>query len=214
MSAPRFAVPEPGRKRGASTHLAPDTQTPNAIGGSMNSLPTSNPQHTRKNRAALKFGEKIPIFPCRADKTPYTKNGHLDATTDKSRITAWWNRWPNANPAAPTGERSGVFVLDVDKDKWGFGSLEALEEEHGELPTTYIVKTGGGGFHYYFRLPPDVVIRNSAGKLGRGLDVRGEGGYVLLPTSTSTGTAEDHEGRTSPAEHSQRGCGRPADTRG
>jgi hypothetical protein len=156
----------------------------------MKSLPASSPQYTLKNRAALKFGEKVPIFPCRADKTPYTKNGHLDATTDKSRITVWWNRWPNANPAVPTGERSGVFVLDVDKDKWGFGSLEALEEEHGELPATYIVKTGGGGFHYYFRLPPDVEIRNSAGKLGRGLDVRGEGGYVLLPTSTTTGAYE------------------------
>jgi hypothetical protein len=84
----------------------------------------------------------------------------------------------------------GVFVLDVDADKWGFGSLEALEEEHGEPPPTWTVKTGGGGLHYYFNLPPDVEIRNSADKLGRGLDVRGEGGYVLLPGIATEGAYE------------------------
>jgi hypothetical protein len=145
---------------------------------------------TVKHKAALKFGANIPVFPCKADKTPYTLHGHLDATTDPRRINAWWNRYPGANPAMPTGERSGVFVLDVDADKLGFGSLEALVEEHGELPETWTVKTGGGGLHHYFRFPPDVEIRNSAGKLGRGLDVRGEGGYVLLPTSTTAGAYE------------------------
>jgi hypothetical protein len=143
-------------------------------------------------KAALEEASNgVPVFPCKpGSKAPLTTNGHLDATTDKSRITAWWNRYPGANPAMPTGERSGVFVLDVDADKWGFGSLEALEEEHGELPPTWTVRTGGGGLHYYFRLPPDVEIRNSAGKLGRGLDVRGEGGYVLLPGSVTEGAYE------------------------
>jgi hypothetical protein len=143
-----------------------------------------------KHRAALRFAKKIPIFACKPDKTPYTPHGHLDATTDARRINAWWIRYPNANPAAPTGERSGFFVLDVDLEAWGAGSLEALETEYGELPTTYTVKTGGGGLHYYFRLPAGVEIRNSAGKLGLGLDVRGEGGYVLLPTSTTQGAYE------------------------
>jgi Bifunctional DNA primase/polymerase, N-terminal/Primase C terminal 1 (PriCT-1) len=156
----------------------------------MQKIADSNSARTAKHRAALKFGSKIPIFPCRKDKTPYTPHGHLDATTDRSRLNAWWNRYPDANPAMPTGERSGVFVLDVDADKWGFGSLEVLQEENGELPTTYAVKTGGGGLHHYFRLPPGAEIRNSAGKLGRGLDVRGEGGYVLLPTSTTERTYE------------------------
>jgi len=157
-------------------------------------LPDPADQHTPtrslKHRAARRFGAKIPIFPCKADKTPYTQHGHLDATTDPRRINAWWNRYPNANPATPTGERSGFFVLDVDLEAWGAGSLEALETAHGELPTTYTVKTGGGGLHYYFRLPERTEIRNSAGKLGLGLDVRGEGGYVLLPTSTTEGTYE------------------------
>jgi hypothetical protein len=149
------------------------------------------PQRTTRLRAALSYAKKgKPVFPCKPDKTPYTKRGHLDATTDPRHINAYWNRHPDANPAMPTGERSGVFVLDVDEDNWGFGSLEALEEEHGELPKTFTVKTGGGGLHHYYRLPPDVEVRNSAGKLGRGLDIRGEGGYVLLPTSTTEGAYE------------------------
>jgi Bifunctional DNA primase/polymerase, N-terminal/Primase C terminal 1 (PriCT-1) len=145
---------------------------------------------TTKHRTALKFGAKVPVFPCKPNKTPYTTHGHLDATTDPRRINAWWNRYPDANPAMPTGGRSNSFVLDVDQDGWGFGTLEALEEEHGELPKTYTVKTGGGGVHYYFKLPEGVEIRNSAGKLGPGLDIRGEGGYVLLPGSTTEGAYE------------------------
>ena len=151
----------------------------------MDNVAQGSATRIRKHRAALRLGAKVPVFPCKADKTPYTKNGFKDATTDQVRINAWWNRWPIANPAMPTGYLSGIFVLDVDQDKWGFGSLEALEEKHGELPATFTVKTGGGGLHYYFKLPQNVEIRNSAGKLGRGLDVRGEGGYVLLPGSTT-----------------------------
>jgi hypothetical protein len=156
----------------------------------MTTLPQAKVARTRKHRAALGYGAKVPVFPCKVDKTPYTPHGHLDATTDQARINAYWNRYPDANPAMPTGRRSGVCVLDVDKDKWGFGNLEALVEEHGELPATFTVKTGGGGLHYYFWLPADTEIRNSAGKLGQGLDVRGEGGYVLLPGSTTEGDYE------------------------
>jgi Bifunctional DNA primase/polymerase, N-terminal/Primase C terminal 1 (PriCT-1) len=151
----------------------------------MDNVAQGNATRTHKHRVALKFGAKVPVFPCKADKTPYTKNGFKDATTDQVRINAYWNRFPTANPAMPTGERSGAFVLDVDPDRWGFGSLQALEEEHGPLPATYTVKTGGGGLHFYFKMPPDVDIRNSWDEPGRGLDVRGEGGYVLLPGSTT-----------------------------
>ena len=144
-------------------------------------------------RRALEYAEDgIPVFPCkRGGKEPLTPNGHLDATTDKSRITAWFNRWPNANIAVPTGKRSGFFVLDVDKDSWGFGTLEALEEQFGELPPTRTVKTGRGGLHYHFKYPEDgTVIPNSSGRLGPGIDIRGEGGYVLVPPSTTEGAYE------------------------
>lgn len=150
-----------------------------------------NAGRTHKHRIALIFGaDRVPVFPCKADKKPYTKNGFKDATTDLVRINLYWNKYPSANPAMPTGERSGVFVFDVDKDRWGFGSLESLEKRYGKLPATYTVKTGGGGLHYYFNLPADVEIRNSNDDIGRGLDVRGEGGYVLLPGSITEGAYE------------------------
>ena len=148
---------------------------------------------TQMLRAALAHAEEgIPIFPCKpGGKPPLTDNGHLDATTDKAKITAWWNRWPNANLAVPTGKRSGFFVLDVDKDSWGFGTLDALEEQFGELPRTRTVRTGRGGLHIYFKYPDDgTVIPNSAGKLGLGADIRGEGGYVLVPPSATEGHYE------------------------
>ena len=144
-------------------------------------------------KAALEYAEDgIPVFPCKpGGKAPLTERGHLDATTDRRQIHAWWNRWPNANIAVPTGARSGFFVVDVDKDSWGFGTLDALEERFGELPPTRTVKTGRDGMHYYFRYPDDgTVIPNSSGRLGPGIDIRGEGGYVLIPPSRTEGAYE------------------------
>jgi len=65
--------------------------------------------------ALLYAGWGLPVFPCEAGgKRPLTAEGFLEATTDEARIRGWWSRWPNANVAIPTGERSGLLVLDVD----------------------------------------------------------------------------------------------------
>lgn len=106
-----------------------------------------------------------------------------------------WPDWPNRatrEPAGPewasatgvgllTGERAGYFVLDVDGPA-GVKTLEALEVVHGKLPITWCSHTGGGGAHLFFRYP-GFAVRGSAGKLGKGLDVRGEGGQVVAPPS-------------------------------
>ncbi len=111
--------------------------------------------------------------------------GLKNATTDPEAVRAWWTRRPQANIGVPTGRRSGVVVVDVDLCTGGFESLAALIHHHGEWPKTPGVRTGGGGLHFFFRYPGGAEIRNDAGKkLGPGLDVRGEGGYVLLPPST------------------------------
>jgi len=119
----------------------------------------------------------------KAGKHPRIANGHKGATTDPGQIRRWWSRWPTANIGIPTGERSGLLVLDIDEH--GFTSLEALEEEHGPLPETLTVRTGGGGMHVYLKYPPGEAceVRNSAGRVGAGLDVRGEGGYAVAPPS-------------------------------
>ncbi len=134
--------------------------------------------------ALARAAQGLPVFPCRPDKKPHIKGWPTAATTDPEQIKAWWTRWPNANVGIPTGERSGLLVLDVDLDKGGFESLEALTSS---LPDTYTVRTGGGGAHFYFRYPPGSNIRNSASLLAPGLDIRGEGGYVIAPPSHTTG---------------------------
>lgn len=97
------------------------------------------------------------------------------------RIKAWWERWPTANVGVPTGQSSGLLVLDVDARGGGPQSLAALERENGPLPPTARSRTGGGGLHIFFRYPTGEEVRNSAGLLGPGLDVRGKGGYVVVP---------------------------------
>ena len=85
------------------------------------------------------------------------------------------------NIAVATGSRSGIVVIDVDEEA-GESSLRKLEKKHGALPETIETITGRGR-HLWFRAPDGVVTRNSAGKLGKGIDVRGEGGYVVAPPS-------------------------------
>jgi hypothetical protein len=74
------------------------------------------------------------------------------------------------------------LVLDVDPPHGGEASLRQLVGEHGPLPATRSVISGSGGTHLYFAHPGG-TIRNSAGALGPGLDVRGDGGYVIAPPS-------------------------------
>jgi len=135
-------------------------------------------------RAALSYAARgVPVFPCEpSGKRPLTANGFWDATTDRALIRGWWGRWPEANVGVPTGRASGLLVLDVDAAE-GLESIAELELLLGQAPPTARAITGRGGEHLYFRAPSDVEVRNSAGFLGAGLDVRGEGGYVIVPPS-------------------------------
>jgi len=116
----------------------------------------------------------------RPGKHPRTKHGLKEATTDPERITRWWATWPNANIGVCTGSISGFVVLDVDGQE-GQASLDAFQEKHGQLPDTVEVQTGKG-FHLYFS-HPGLHISNSSGKVGKGLDVRGDDGYIIAPPS-------------------------------
>src|SRR5687767_11604160 len=114
-------------------------------------------------------------------KHPRITHGLRDATTDPALIEVWWRQWPAAHPAIRTGTRrdgAGVVVLDIDPGHGGTASLAKLVATFGPLPETLEVATGGGGSHLYFAHPGGQVP-NSAGRLGPGLDVRGDGGYVL-----------------------------------
>lgn len=127
-----------------------------------------------------RFGWLVfPIAP--RGKTPVTSNGLLDATGDVARVVGFWSVHPDHNVAVRCGAESDVVVLDVDGEL-GHDSLAELEIRYGSLPSTVSVKTPRGGSHYYFR-HPGVDLRNTAGYPGPGLDVRGDGGYVLCPPS-------------------------------
>lgn len=117
-------------------------------------------------------------------KHPRTTHGFHDATTDPQAIERWWSRWPNAGVGIRTGAPSGLVVVDVDPGHDGPASFAALVREHGGLrQPPPRVRTGGNGWHLYFAHPA-VTIRNDAGRrLGPGLDVRGDGGYVVAPPS-------------------------------
>jgi hypothetical protein len=140
--------------------------------------------------AALHYAERgWPVFPCHSKgafrKRPHTPRGFHDATTDALIISAWWRRWPDALIGTPTGKTIGAVVLDIDtKDDRanGFDSLEDLG--HSRLPETPMVHTASDGLHVYFGAG-DRELRCSAGLLGPGLDVRGDGGYVIIPSPGS-----------------------------
>ena len=121
--------------------------------------------------------------------------GLKDATRDPEIVTTWWRMAPHANIGIPTGALSGLVVLDVDAQKYGDDSLFDLTQRFGNLPTTVMALTGGGGFHYLFAHPgPHLKIRNSVENLGPGLDVRGDGGYIVVaPSSHASGRRYEWE---------------------
>lgn len=142
---------------------------------------------------ALKYAAKgWKVFPLQPrDKIPFAsdiladangKGGFWVATDDADTIRRWWNRWPNANIGIATGAVSGVVVLDVDAGHGGETTLANLLVQYGPLPSTPRTDTGGGGHHYIFAHPGQEV-RNSSSKVGEGIDIRGDGGYIVAPPS-------------------------------
>jgi hypothetical protein len=138
-----------------------------------------------------KFAEKQKLSYTSAEKSNgnpwgYTKNLH--------GICEYWRRWPRAAIGLPTGAANGLFVIDVDTpdghDHDGRESLIWLEVRHGALPRTRMAESPTRSRHYYFKQPPDVTIPCSASKLGPGIDVRGDGGFVIAPPSMRSGRGE------------------------
>jgi hypothetical protein len=136
---------------------------------------------TTLHQAAIALARKgLAVFPCKErDKAPANKHGFKEATTHEPTINAWWSGYPTQNVAIACGKVSGLLVVDVDGED-GEASLAHLEDTHGKLPATVEAITGKGR-HLYFRTHADVP--STTGKLGAGLDTRGDGGYVIAPPS-------------------------------
>ena len=141
---------------------------------------------TLKEWALEYTGMGLAVFPLRArNKTPATKNGCKDATTDQKQIASWWNRWPDANIGIATGSVSGgLVVIDLDRDEEkgrdGYEILQEWQRQHGQLPDTCQSITGRGGYHLLYR---DTAEHRNVQALFEGVDIRGEGGYIVAPPS-------------------------------
>jgi hypothetical protein len=129
-----------------------------------------------------------PVFPCRerdpGRKRPFTPRGFHDASRDPEIIKRWWRQWPAALIGMPTGEPSGVVVLDIDIKRPEANGFDSLEDLGIVLPATPMVHTASGGLHVYFK-NPERELKCSAGLIGPGLDCRATGGYVVIPSPGS-----------------------------
>lgn len=121
--------------------------------------------------AALKYLEMgYSVIPMKKDKKPYFLWKEFQTRhPSREEIIHWWDMYPDANVAIITGKISGIAVVDVEKG----GDVAGL-------PMTRIVKTGGGGWHYYYKYQDG--IENKV-RLREKTDIRGEGGYVVAPPS-------------------------------
>lgn len=135
-------------------------------------------------------------------KHPRTTTGLTEATSDTATVEAWWQRWPDANIGIRTGSRAadgaGVWALDLDAGTEAADVVMRLAIEHGDsvgdILNTRRARTGGGGLHLVYRFGPEQVawlasegrtLRNQQGANGiKGVDIRGDGGYILVSPST------------------------------
>jgi hypothetical protein len=160
-------------------------------------------ERNRLLRAALAYaGLGWAVHPLRPrDKRPLLRDWPHKATTDGRVIQEWWARWPEANIGVACGP-SGLFVIDLDVkgDVHGEESWTRLKEQHGlgDLVTP-ATRTPSGGQHLFFSAD-GTGLGNTAGRLGAGIDTRGEGGYVLLPPSVLAG-GKPYTWEISPREH-------------
>jgi len=176
----------------------------------------------------------FPCGPDKRPAVPKSEGGagFKDATTDEAQIRAWWARWPEALIGMPTGAVTGTFVVDIDvkAGKQGEESWRALTRAFGPVPDSWETITATGGRHLWFAHPGrGLVVPNRASRLGRGdetwgrgaypavpfarangqlvvpdVDIRGDGGYVILPGSCVRRGQAEHwycwEGSSDPDE--------------
>lgn len=133
------------------------------------------------------------VFPCREGaKGPAVSGWQEWATRDAQAITSWWTAHPETNIgvfAEKFGDAGALLIIDVDKKhgKDGDATLLQLELQGCEVPDTLEAVTPTGGRHIFLSTP--TPLRNSAGRLGAGLDTRSAGGYVVGVGSEIGGAA-------------------------
>ena len=137
----------------------------------INASPYARAQAALVNALQLPY----PSFPCQGNKKPFPRsNGFKDAVPPSTVLMSLWDRYPGELIGVPTGEVTGIAILDIDRKS---GGAEWYEESKSRLPATRIHRTGSGGLHlvYLHR----AGLRGSASKIAPGIDVRADGGYFI-----------------------------------
>ncbi|MET3156816.1 hypothetical protein ABIE85_002610 [Bradyrhizobium diazoefficiens] len=151
---------------------------------------------------ALEASQHVPVHPCRwyvdpgpdatpeqrekaikAAKAPLVHDWPNRASQDPDQIRRWWGQWPDANIGGVTNQ---LLVLDVDKRHGGCETFEFLRLVE-DFPETMTSNTQGGGQHLFYVLRVGEPLKNGTHRLGPGIDVKTDGGYVLMPGSTIEG---------------------------
>jgi hypothetical protein len=150
---------------------------------------------TPAQAAARYAAAGVPVFPCvPGEKRPLTEHGFHDATTDPRTVQAWWMWSPPANIGIPTGQVSGIDVVDIDRYTTDSGFAALGRARRARLTTGWaaLVRTPSGGIHAYY--PAHDERRQASWSAPKvRIDFRGDGGYVLAPPS-AVGTPSQSTG--------------------
>ncbi len=138
-----------------------------------------------KQAALALVNRRLRIFPCHADKKPMVAAWEVAATASVFQTVAKWDSSPDALPGLPVGIQ-GLVVFDCDRKPNGSDGVAAFHalcaDSSVDLMTAFVVETPSGGLHFYFST--ETPYGNSSGSLPSGIDVRGNGGYVIAPGAT------------------------------
>ena len=141
-------------------------------------------------QAVIYCGMGFKIIPLRpGTKVAAIKNWPNSSSDDDAVISEWARQWPKANIGLLCGPDNNITALDIDKQHGGIETLKALVEKHGDLPRAPMSQTPRGGFHMLFAY--DKRPMNGANRVGKGLDIKTKGGYIVAPPSFWDGKNKD-----------------------
>jgi hypothetical protein len=166
---------------------------PTTAGGQHKAKPQENNNRAETNTQCLieYFNQNWTVIPLKSkSKNPAIAGWREYAGSTVSQWGKWMKRFLSANVGITTGTPSKIIVVDVDPRN---GGDETMRQLH--LPPTYMVKTGGGGWHYYYLWPYKKDAPNGTDYLS-GIDIKGDGGFVVAPPSIHDKTFREYEAIT------------------